>query len=358
VLVLGGYGTFGRRISAALAQDPLIDCVVVGRTLKKGAAFAQTVGARFLELDIDDNAALKMALAGAFALVHTCGPFQGRDYKVARACIDAGVHYVDLADARAFVCGIEALHDEAKREGVLVVSGASSVPAVSSALVDLLSDDFSVLEEIHSAISPGNKNPRGLATVRAILSYVGVPLRVWERGRWRKAIGWSEPERIEFNAPVGRRTVYWCDVPDLQLFPDHYRVHTVSFRAGMQLSLFNGGLSLLGKLKRRQWLQDLPRWAGVLVTLSHLFKLWGDSSGAIRVRVVGKKGRERIERFADLVARDAHGPAIPCSPSIALIKKMVNHSVPVTGAMPCMDLLTLEEITNELKGYDIVLVRG
>ncbi|MFX7977249.1 saccharopine dehydrogenase NADP-binding domain-containing protein, partial [Acinetobacter baumannii] len=30
-------------------------------------------------------------------LIHTGGPFQGQDYHVARSCIAAGVHYIDLA---------------------------------------------------------------------------------------------------------------------------------------------------------------------------------------------------------------------------------------------------------------------
>ena len=56
----------------------------------------------------------------------------GRDpYRVARAAIAAGAHYIDLADDGAFVAGIGALDEEAKAAGVAVISGASSVPAIS-----------------------------------------------------------------------------------------------------------------------------------------------------------------------------------------------------------------------------------
>ena len=53
------------------------------------------------------------------------GPYQGQDYRLARPASPRGVHYVDLADARAFVTGIAALDEAARRAGVLVVSGAS-----------------------------------------------------------------------------------------------------------------------------------------------------------------------------------------------------------------------------------------
>lgn len=53
---------------------------------------------------------------------------------MARACIALGCHYVNLADARAFVAGIDALDADARSGNVLVVSGASSVPCLTSAV--------------------------------------------------------------------------------------------------------------------------------------------------------------------------------------------------------------------------------
>jgi saccharopine dehydrogenase-like NADP-dependent oxidoreductase len=41
--------------------------------------------------------------------VDAAGPFQGAEPRVARAAIAAGLHYVDLADARDFVAGFRAL---------------------------------------------------------------------------------------------------------------------------------------------------------------------------------------------------------------------------------------------------------
>ena len=57
-------------------------------------------------------------------------------YDVAKACIAWGCHYIDLADGREFVDGISALDALARENNVLVVSGASSVPCLTSALVD------------------------------------------------------------------------------------------------------------------------------------------------------------------------------------------------------------------------------
>ncbi|MBI3546002.1 MAG: saccharopine dehydrogenase NADP-binding domain-containing protein [Gammaproteobacteria bacterium] len=222
ILVIGGYGTFGWRISQAIAAIPSVDCVIGGRSPQK---IKQDLGDNItsLAVNINDQASLRRALEGAFAVVNTVGPFQERDYTVAETCAGLGIHYVDLADGRAYVDGITRLQRRAQQNNCLIVSGASSVPTISAALVDMLAPEFDRINEIHTCISPGNKNPRGAATVRAILSYTGKSLRIKERGRWRYAYGWSEPEVVRFPPPIGKRRVYlWLgDVkPNTSPWPD------------------------------------------------------------------------------------------------------------------------------------------
>ncbi len=356
VLVIGGYGTFGWRISQAIAAIPGVDCVIGGRYPQKIRQYLDD-NVSTVTVNINDSASLRRALEGVFAVVNTVGPFQERDYGVAEACASTGIHYVDLADARAYVDGITRLHRRAQQNNCLVVSGASSVPTVSAALVDMLAPEFDRISEIHTCISPGNKNPRGTATVRAILSYTGKSLRIKERGRWRYAYGWSEPEVVRFPPPVGRRRVYLCDVPDLDIFPSRYGAQTVSFRAGLELNLFNYGLVWLGAMRRRGWIKNLPNWASGLAVTSNLFRGRGGPAGGMRVLVRGSHDGEELTHTAYLIARDTNGPAIPCSPSVALIRKWVQQGISETGAMPCVGLLKWDEIRAELSRYDIRLVR-
>ncbi len=115
VTVLGGYGIFGGRIAEALARDRICRVRVVGRSAKIGQNFAHRVGADFYPCLLDDRDALARAIAGSFLVIHAAGPFQGVDYLVAEQCIEAGAHYLDLADARDFVAGIGRLDEEARR---------------------------------------------------------------------------------------------------------------------------------------------------------------------------------------------------------------------------------------------------
>lgn len=134
VLVLGGYGGFGGRISRRLAAAGH-EVIVAGRDEAKARAFCG--GDTALVPALVDRVAIAKALAEHMpdTVVDASGPFQVMDYVVPRACIEAGVHYLDIADGRAFVCGIAELNAEAKAAGVIVISGASSVPALSGAVV-------------------------------------------------------------------------------------------------------------------------------------------------------------------------------------------------------------------------------
>lgn len=80
-----------------------------------------------------------MRQLGVELLIHTAGPFQQQDYAVAKAAAAAAAHYIDLADGRRFVCVFPAAMDAtfltAGRTGI---SGASTVPALSSAVVEQL----------------------------------------------------------------------------------------------------------------------------------------------------------------------------------------------------------------------------
>ena len=138
VLIVGGYGAFGARAAERLARTGDIDLIIAGRDLARAKAAAIELRKRQLSaakpsisstvLDAAIAKADDLKRLGCTVVLNASGPFQHAAPTLARACIEAGCHYVDLADDRAFVTGISALDAAAKSAGVLVVSGASSVP--------------------------------------------------------------------------------------------------------------------------------------------------------------------------------------------------------------------------------------
>src|SRR5262245_9168071 len=144
VLILGGYGVFGGRLARLLVRDG-VEIVIAGRDLAKAKAFAQEHGGEALLCDV--HADLSPILSTApNVVVDAAGPFQsyGRDpYRLARFCIEHKIHYFDLSDDADFTVGISALNDAAIKAGCFVLSGVSSVPAISAAAVRALGQGLS-----------------------------------------------------------------------------------------------------------------------------------------------------------------------------------------------------------------------
>ena len=358
VTVLGGYGVFGSRIASALAKHPDTRVRVVGRDAQAGAAFADRIGAEFRACDVTDTESLRRSIEGSLIVIHTAGPFQGNDFRVAELCVDIGSHYLDIADARDFVTRIGALDEAARRRDLFVSSGVSTVPAVTYAMVNQLRSDFLSIEEIQIAMSPGNQNPRGASTIAAILTYVGRPLRVQQHGQWTTCRGWGDARWVQFPPPVGRRRVYNCDVPDLDLFPEAWGARTVRFQAGVQLNIINNALSGIARLRRFFPMEWLHRCAPLFLKLSLLLSRFGSKNGSLAVwlRGAGLDGMPLERKIA--IVTDNDGPAIPSSAAIVLAKKILDFGPPRAGAVPCMGFVTLDELAAYIRQFGVWIVRG
>src|SRR6266699_713684 len=141
VMVIGGTGGFGRRLVEGLVATTDLDVIVAARDLDRAHTLTAALDpdhASAIALDRRAVTPEMLREAGASVVVDAAGPFQGADYRVARAAIAAGMHYLDLADGRGFVAGFAALDAEARAAGVVALTGASSTPSLSCAVLDRL----------------------------------------------------------------------------------------------------------------------------------------------------------------------------------------------------------------------------
>ncbi len=343
--MLGGTGNFGARICRTLAEDADLEVVAAAR-----GATAQ------LRIDADaPDFASRLKAAAPDVVIHCAGPFQGQDYRVALAALEAGAHYLDLADGRDFVARFaQAVHRQAIASGRVALSGASTLPALSSAVVDDLAGRFGRIDELHVAIAPGQRGQRGAATIAAVLGYCGRAFKWLSDGEWRDAWGWQELRRLRF-AGAGVRWAAACDVPDLELFPDRYRsLRTMQFRAALEFSVQHFALWLAAGLRRCGIPLALERWSAPLDrAAAALGGLAGDKGGML-VSVVGEKrdgARARIEWHLTVAA--SKGPEIPSLPAILLARRLAKGQLAKAGAFACMGFLRLADFEPEFRRLGI-----
>ncbi|MDG6078087.1 SDR family NAD(P)-dependent oxidoreductase [Erythrobacter litoralis] len=346
VLVLGGYGGFGGRISRRLVRAGH-EVIVAGRSLAKAEAFcagkAGLMPARMGRDDISEG----LSKWRPAIVVDASGPFQEMDLAVPRAAIAAGVHYCDIADSTAFVTAIAALDAEAKAAGVAVFSGASSVPALSGAIVRDLAEGLDTVSQVCIAISASNRATAGGSVAAAIIGQVGQPFRLWRGKQWTGVHGWQEPRRQDFSIagrkPLNRRLVALVDVPDVALLPSRLPGGpTVEFRAGGELAFQNAILWLLSWPVRWGWIASLAPLARWLLPFQRLTAWLGSDRSAMMVKLFGMAGSKRIERCWTLIAEDGDGPEIPTLAVVPLVAKMRAGEMPI-GAHDAGDALTLDD---------------
>jgi len=344
VLILGGYGVFGSRLAELLTRDGC-EVVIAGRDAAAAHDAAARIDATALRLDRSGDLA-PIAEFGLDVVVDAAGPFGaygGDPYRLPRYCLARGIDYLDLSDDARFTAGIGDLDAEARHAGRFALSGASSVPGLSSAVVTALADDLDQIDAIETAILPGNRAPRGRAVVSSILGQAGGPMRIWKDGAWRQGRSWSAPRRIELE-PGLARTGYRIEVPDIELFPAHFGAPTVDFRAGMELGVLNRAVAAWGNLRRLGL--DIGNVSGsmaVAAWLADRLSSFGTDRGGMTVLVTGRKAEEPVERRWTLIAEAGEGPFVPAIVARAVIRVAASKGI-APGARPCLSEVPLAEI--------------
>ena len=306
-------------------------------------------------IDIKTNLREQLTALAPFALIHTAGPFQGADYSVAKACIETGTHYIDLADGRDFVRHFEQLDDEARAKGLSLVTGASTVPTLSSAVVEYLLPHFKTLRSLRYGITVGQQTPRGLATTQGILSYAGKRLEP-TAGSKTSRYGWQNLHRQHYPG-LDQRWMATCDIPDLDLFPVHYPIGDIQFSAGLELSVLHLGLWALSGIRRALPALALERFTASMLAASNLLNDFGSADGGMHVIAQGEDvDGKPIQRRWFLIVRNGDGPFVPTIPAVVLAKRLLAGEQIPAGANPCMGMISLATYLDALSDFNIEVV--
>nr|NUR38006.1 hypothetical protein [Sphingomonas sp.] len=340
ILVIGGYGGFGARLSRRLVGSGHA-VLVGGRSAEKAARFCATLpGSESIETDRTGDLGPILRKVNPDILIDAAGPFQACCYGVPKACIDAGVHYLDLADARDFVVGIGELDGAAAKAGVAVISGASTVPALSSAVAVELARGLDRVEKVDIALSAATHSTANFSVAKAVLSYLGRPIKL----PCGSTFGWQSLKRRRYKmsgATPLRRLVAIVDVPDYDLLPSSLPGNPgVEFRAGTDVSFHMIALWLASWMVRWTGFK-LDKFASAFVKLQRLTALGRGDRSAMDVRLIGVRGTEHLDRRWTLIAEDFDGPEIPTMAAALLADDIAAGKIG-PGARPAAGLLSLD----------------
>jgi len=356
VLLVGAAGVFGSRLAEGLVREPGIDLILAGRTTGTLAKLKHRLGGgpETLIFDRDRAGADAMRKLRVDVVIDAAGPFQRGRTDLIEAAVEAGCHYLDIADGRAFVANIGGFDEAARKRNVVALSGASTTPALSHAVIDRMTEGWHSIDSVRVAISPGNRAPRGLAVVRAILSYAGQPVRLFRGGRWTTAPGWGLTQEIAYPG-LGRRVASLCETPDLDLLVERYRPReSAEFFAGLELPVLHYGLLLASLPVRAGLIGSLEPFARPLRFLATLLEPLGTDRGGMVVEVSGTNDdREQVAARWSLVARAGKGPYVPTLAALSLVRRLRDGTLGFRGAGPCVGHLTLDDFETDFQRLGI-----
>ncbi len=341
VLIVGGYGTFGGRLAQLLAEESRLTLIIAGRSLPKAQAFCaslrSTATAIPAAFDREGDVEPQLREIAPDVVVDATGPFQsyGADpYRVVRAALALGIHYIDLADGSDFVKGIAQLDAQARARGVFVLAGVSSFPVLTAAVVRELAQGMARLDRVVGGIAPSPYANVGVNVIRAIASYAGKPVAT---SHGRKAYALTNTLRYTIAPPgsLPLRSIRFSlvDVPDLVVLPQLWpSLRSVWMGAGPVPEIWHRALNALAWLVRLRILPSLSPLAPLMYRTINVLS-WGEHRGGMFVAVTGATSNgERIERSWHLVAEGEDGPLIPSMAAAAIIRHCLAGRSPAVGA--------------------------
>ncbi|QWT21486.1 DUF4166 domain-containing protein [Bacillus sp. NP157] len=352
ILILGGYGVFGGRLAELLSDLDGLELLVCGRDLAKATDFCRRyegrARVRAMRVDRRDMAHV-LATERPGLVVDASGPFQDcgdRPYAVIEACIDAGIDYVDFADAADFVFGVASLDERAKAAGVFALSGVSSFPVLTAAVLRELARGMDIVS-VQGGIAPSPYAGIGLNVMRAVVGYAGAPVKLWRDGKPGQGTGLAESMRFTIAAPgkLPLRNIHFSlvDVPDLQVIPpEHPTMTDIWMGAGPVPEVLHRILNLLAKARHRLRLPSLEPLSPLFYRVLNLMR-FGEHRGGMFVRARGHADGQPVERSWHLLAEGDDGPYIPSMAIEAIVRKLIKGERPAAGARPATRALELAD---------------
>jgi short subunit dehydrogenase-like uncharacterized protein len=121
-LVYGATGYTARLVIEALLRAD-IRPVLSARKLAPLKTLAEKLGLPYVAAQLDEPGSLSAALQGMRVVLNVAGPFVQTAAAVARACLVAGAHYLDISGEVDALSSLSKLHTVARERGVMLMPG-------------------------------------------------------------------------------------------------------------------------------------------------------------------------------------------------------------------------------------------
>lgn len=175
-------------------------------------------------LDLFDSAALERAIAGSALVVLGAGPYIRTAPPVMRACIAAGVDYLDFDDDIESTQDAFELDAEARRAGVALFIGCGASPGLTNVLAVDAASRLDDVEEIDVCWVAGDEGarPYGRAVIEHVFHIAAGTTVTWRDGRHLTVETFVANEVVDLGGGIGRYRLYETAHPEAVTLPRRF----------------------------------------------------------------------------------------------------------------------------------------
>ncbi len=163
ILIYGANGYTGELI-VALAVAEGCQPLLAGRSLKKIESLAGRYKLPFRIFDLDDAKKIASNIADVAVVLNCAGPFTRTASAIAEACIQEGVHYLDITGEVEVFELLAAMGDRARSRGVMLMPGVGFDVVPSDCLAAHLKRRMPDAVSLTLAFQASGKPSHGTAT--------------------------------------------------------------------------------------------------------------------------------------------------------------------------------------------------
>ena len=348
VVVYGGAGFFGRYIVQDLLENTNAHVTIASRNPR---GFRLEVSNKRVNLrisDYRDSKSVEETIRGAVLVINAVGPFQGANLNLLEACIQNGVHYIDVADDRDFVERAYGLKYKIQEAGIMAFIGCSVVPGISAILTERCFKELDGVDDVQICITPGTRFTRGPGSFECLLATVGEPIVVPRNGKKKTIVGWTDPQIEEFPPAIGFRTVYSVvDIADYFTQVEFFGARTVEFKIGSEFNWLNSTLAFVRELKKYLGISNLRPFVPLLRSVLTMASYLGTSQGAVMVEAT-RQSEGSVRRIRVGAYRETDGHIIPALLPAIAARMIIEKEISFKGIAGLRTWISFDQFLAEL----------
>ena len=212
-LFLGGAGDMAASMLELMKSEKGLEKVTIADIdLERAQKKAKEAGPLFDAVRVDSNdrnGLIDIMGRGYDVVINYAGPFYRFEGPVADAAIDAGVHYISIADDYDAYLEVEKLEKKAREKNIKVLSGFGNSPGLTQMLAKKGSLTMKTPKGIAVNWGAGANEAVGPANLLHLFHLLSGETLQWRNGKEEYVPCGKGKKVVDFPPPIGRLPIFY-----------------------------------------------------------------------------------------------------------------------------------------------------